>query len=111
MIGYLNLGSLILGLIALILPISNLLQYSKEDKPKNWYMLSMISISSCAISLGFQIFSTNNRVKDEDWSALMDTMGTVAFASAVLLSLTIILNVLTFIIYREKNIYNIRGLR
>ena len=42
----------------------------------------------------FEIFSIQYRVKVEDWSALMDTMSAVAFVSAVLLIVTIILNVI-----------------
>lgn len=101
MIGLLNLGSLLLGLIAWILPGFNLMWYKRQDH-KNWIPFSMISISACAISLYFQILYNYHLVRIEDWSALMDTMGAVVFAMLVLLIVTIILNAITLIIYRNR---------
>ncbi|MBU5257147.1 hypothetical protein KQI04_13050 [Tissierella praeacuta] len=99
----LNVGSLVLGLIAWILPIINLVK-SEKNNHDNWATLSVISISSCAISLCFQIFYNNHLVKIADWSALMDTIGAVSFVSAVLLTVTIILNVITLVIYGNRDI-------
>lgn len=99
--GLLNLGSLVLGLIAWVLPVVNLMRYEKHNHG-NWVALSFISIGACAISLCFQIFNSYHLVKIEDWSALMDTMGTVAFVAAVLLIVTVILNAITLILYRDK---------
>jgi biotin transporter BioY len=99
--GWLNIGSLMLGLIAWILPVVNLLRDKKREK-KKWIRLSLISVSTCAISICFQIFYIYYLVKIEDWSALMDTIGAMAFASAVLIIVTIILNAFTIILYRER---------
>jgi biotin transporter BioY len=99
--GWLNIGSLMLGLIAWILPVVNLLRDKKQEK-KKWIRLSLISVSTCAISIYFQIFYIYYLVKIEDWSALMDTIGAMAFASAVLIIVTIILNAFTIILYRER---------
>jgi hypothetical protein len=99
--GWLNIGSLVLGLIAWILPIANL-QRDKKQENKKWVVLSFVSISACAISICFQIFYNYHLVKIEDWTALMDTIGAVAFASAVLIIVTILLNALTFILNRER---------
>lgn len=101
MFGLLNLGSLVLGLIAWILPIVNLTRNIKQEN-KNWIAISIISISACATSLCFQIFYNYHKVIVEDWGALMDTMYAVMFASAVLLIVTIILNTITLIIYRGR---------
>ena len=101
MIGLLNLGSFVLGLIAWILPVVNLMRYKQHDHRK-WVTLSVMSISACAISLCFQIFYNYHLVKIEDWSALMDTTGAVAFATAFLLIVTIILNAITLIVYRDR---------
>lgn len=103
MISFLMLGSLVLDLIAWILPIINLILFKKHNN-KNWVVLSILSISVCAISLCFQVFYNNHLVKIEDWSALMDTIGTVTFVSAVLLVVTIILNAVTLIVYRYKTV-------
>lgn len=98
MIGLLNVGSIVLGLIALILPVVELMRFNKTDQ-KN---LSVISLSACAISLFFQIFYNYHLVKIGDWSALMDTMGAVTFVAAVLLIVTIALNVIALIASRGK---------
>ena len=101
MIALLNLGSLVLGLFAWILPVVNLMRYGKHDR-RNWVALSIMSISASAISLCFQIFYINHLVKIADWSALMDTTSAVAFVSAVLLIVTILLNAITLIVYRDR---------
>ncbi|MFJ7737263.1 hypothetical protein ACIQ2D_13115 [Lysinibacillus sp. NPDC097287] len=98
---WLNVGSLVLGLIAWILPVVNLMRYEKHSN-KKWIALSIMSISVCAISLCFQIFYTYHKVTVEDWGALMDTMYAVAFASAALLIITIVLNAITLIVYRDR---------
>lgn len=99
--GWLNLGSLVLGLIAWVLPVL-IFKRGRKQENKKWVILSFTSISACAISICFQIFYTYHLVKTEDWSALMDTIGAVAFASAVLIIFTIVLNALAFTLNREK---------
>ena len=101
MFGLLNLGSLILGLIAWILPVVNLMRYEKY-RHRNWVAFSIMSISACAISLWFQIFYNYHLVKIADWSALMDTTGATALVAGVLLIVTIILNAITLIVYRDR---------
>jgi cytochrome c oxidase subunit 4 len=101
MIGLLNLGSLVLGLIAWILPVVNLMRYKKHDY-RNWVTLAIMSISACAISLCFQIFYNYHLVKIADWSALMDITDNVAFVAAVLLVVTIILNAITLLVYHDR---------
>lgn len=88
---WLNLGSLVFGLIAWILPVINLVQRNKADR-RNWVVFSIASIGACAISLCLQIFYTDHLVKTEDWSALMDTSSAVATVATILLAVTIILN-------------------
>lgn len=95
------IGSLILGLIAWILPVISLMQYKKQGH-RNWATLSIMSISACAISLCLQIFYTYHLVKIRDMAALMDITGGVAFAAAVLLVVTILFNIITFIVYRVR---------
>ncbi|PGK51957.1 hypothetical protein CN918_29645 [Priestia megaterium] len=95
---WLNAGSLVLGLIAWTLPIVSLVKSNKQEQ-KNWIVLSIISLSACAISICFQVLYQNYLVTIEDWSAIMDTMGSVALVSTVLLIVTILLNVITLILY------------
>ncbi|KWW21229.1 hypothetical protein AS888_16635 [Peribacillus simplex] len=103
MIGLLNLGSLVLGLLAWILPIVNLLRF-KSKEGNSWVTLSLISISACATSLCFQIIYHYHLVRIEDWGALMDTMYAVAFTATVLLIVTTILNVITLVLYRDRTV-------
>ncbi|GAA0339646.1 hypothetical protein GCM10008967_32510 [Bacillus carboniphilus] len=100
MVGLLNLGSIVLGLIAWTLPLVNLMRYRK-----NWVILSIMSISACAISLCLQIFYNYHLVKIEDWAALLDITGAVVLASVVLVIVTLLLNIFTLVEYRRKNFY------
>jgi len=96
--GLLNLGSLLLGLIAWILPVINLANNNKAEH-KNWVVFSISSVSACAIALYMQILYGNHLVKIEDWSALMDTSHGVVLVSAILLVVTIALNAITVSVY------------
>jgi len=98
---WLNVGSLVFGLFSWALPIVNLTR-SKKQRNLNWAFFSFASISACAISICLQIFYQNYLVKIEDWSAIMDTMGSVAFISAALLIVTIFLNIISFMVCRNK---------
>ena len=97
--GWLNIGSLVLGLIAWILPVVNIFRSRNNN---NWVVLSMLSICACVISLYFQLLYNNYLVKIEDWSAIMDTSGGVVVAGSVLLVITLFLNIMTFVVYRNR---------
>lgn len=99
--GWLNVGSLLLGLISWILPIINIIRYISGNQ-KNWITLSILSMGACIISLWFQIIYNNFLVMIEDWSALMDTTGALVFVSAVLIIITIILNTINLFLYKNR---------
>ncbi|MDY0393965.1 hypothetical protein RWE15_05150 [Virgibacillus halophilus] len=99
--GWLNIGSFVFGLIAWILPVGKLLRNNKQGNQK-WFTFSVMSMSACAVSLCFQIIEIYYLVTIEDWSALSDTIGFVTFAATVLLIVTIILNTITLMVYRDK---------
>jgi cytochrome c oxidase subunit 4 len=101
MSGLLNLGSIVLGLIAWVLPIANLMRYDKA-RHRNWAALSMASFSACTVSLCMQIFYGNHLVKIEDWPALMDTSSAVTLVSIILTVVTVILNAVTIAVYHGK---------
>jgi cytochrome c oxidase subunit 4 len=101
MVSLLNLGSLILGLIAWIFPVLSLTQYRRARR-KNWFAFSAISLIACAVSLYMQLCYNRHLVIIGDWSALMDTTGAVVFAATVLLLVTIVLNAVTLAVYRHK---------
>ena len=101
MISFLMVGSLILGLIAWILPITNISRY-KMNYNKNWETYSIMSISACAIAINLQVIYSNHIVQIGDWSALMDTSGTSTLLSIVLLISTLVLNLISLAMYRTK---------
>ena len=98
---WLNLGSLVLGLVAWILPVVNLVKRNNADH-RNLVVFSILSVIACAISLCMQIFYTNHLVKLEDWAALMDTSSAVALIATILLVVTIMLNAYTLVVYYGK---------
>ncbi|MFC0523691.1 hypothetical protein ACFFGV_08840 [Pontibacillus salicampi] len=91
MMGYVNISSLILGLIAWILPVYAMMSHQNKRA-----MLSIVSISLCGVSLFLQLVHQYYLVRLEDWGALADTIGAVVFAAAALLLITIALNVVSF---------------
>ena len=95
-----NIGSLLLGLIAWLLPIINLVKYNKAQN-RNWIVLLFASMSACAVSVLFQIVYQEYLVRIEDWSAIMDTAWGVLFVSAVLIIVTIALNFVVILKYRK----------
>ena len=96
MVSFLMLGSLILGLVSWILPVLSITKYNKK-----WATYSIISMSSCSIALVFQILYSNHMVRIGDLAALIDTSGTSAVLSVILLVISIILNILS-LIYNNK---------
>ncbi|GAF14999.1 hypothetical protein JCM19046_3449 [Bacillus sp. JCM 19046] len=103
MYGWLNSASLVLGLIALLLPIIGLAKHNKEiDKTSIFYLVA--SFSACAISLCFQILYNDYLVRIEDWSALMDTSKAVVRLLFLLAFVTIMLNVISLIVYQKKKL-------
>jgi len=101
MYGLLNLGSLLLGLIAWLLPIINLV-VRNNIKSNRWVVFSIASVSACAISLCMQLFYSAYLVRIADWSALRDTANYVAYVSLLLLAVTIALNAIIVVVYRKK---------
>jgi len=101
MSAFLNLGSIILGIISWIIPIIATKQY-KNNVMKRYFKLSIVSFSSCLASLCLQLFEINYRVQVQDWSALMDTIGTLKWVVVILSSITIFLNIVAFLLCNEK---------
>jgi cytochrome c oxidase subunit 4 len=99
--GLLNLGSLVFGLIAWVIPVIHL---AKRDKAGNriWCLLSMASAIACSISLFMQILYGNHLVKMEDWAALMDTSNAVALVSSALIAVTVALNIAMVAAYSKS---------
>lgn len=95
--GWLNIGSFILGLIAWILPVLNLLNKSKFSIKKKCIFL-ILSISACALALLMQIINSTYLVTIKDWSAIEDTSECVTYMSSALLGGTFILNAISYMV-------------
>ncbi|MGX7394672.1 hypothetical protein [Carnobacterium mobile] len=100
MVSFLTFGSLGLGLIAWILAIVNLIRY-KNNRRQHWATFSILSVAACAVALYFPLVYSSHLVNIGDLSALMDTIATITSAAAILLIVTLILNGLALILYRN----------
>lgn len=100
--GWLNVGSLVLGLVAWFIPVVSIVRYKKR-KTKFPFVLPLLSMGACAGALWLQISFNNYLVQIQDWTALMDTTSTLNWVSAVLLIVTILLNIVSAMVI-HKNI-------
>ena len=99
--GWLNVGSLILGLIAWGAPILSLIQYKKASIGR-YSLYAIISFGACVTSLYMQILYTGHLVQISDWTALLDTYGAVISASSILLVVTVLINLIALVLYLRK---------
>ena len=99
---WLNVGSLLLGLLAWALPIINLARQNKSEHVK-WFVDVFISVSACAVSLFFQILYGHHLQNIRDWYAIIDTSLGLVLASTVLLLVTLTLNIFTIIAYSKTD--------
>ncbi|WP_461611015.1 hypothetical protein [Cytobacillus kochii] len=97
--GWLNIGSLVLGIVAWILPLLNLGR--EQENAKRWMTYSFLSFICCSTAILFQLMVQKFLVEIEDFSALMDITSSAVLASSVLLIVTILLNVLAWVKYTK----------
>lgn len=99
MYGLLNLGSLIFGMIAWMIPAFILVKKKnlKDSASKGIFY----SLGTAIISLFMQSIYTKHLVDINDWSALLDTQDAVVLASSVLVFIAIALSGL--VLYRSLN--------
>ena len=97
--GWMNLGSLLLGLTAWGIPAV----YFSRRKPggDRAGLACLLSMAACAGALFLQVLYNKHLVELQDWSALMDTSGAVAWVSALLLAVTLILDL--FCLWRRES--------
>ncbi len=89
----LNLVSLLLGIIAWVVPF-----LAMRSSYKKCYNFIIFSFSACIVSLCLQLFEINNRVQIGDLSAIMDTIGTVVWVATTFVVITIILNIIASVV-------------
>jgi len=89
----LNIGSLISGIGAWLFGFFAITCVKMPNVQKN----STVSFSLCIFSVILQLFEINRRVVLGDYAAIEDTIKAVLLASVLLVSVTIILNLIALI--------------
>jgi len=90
MYGLLNLVSLLFGLASWIIPL--VLLVSNKFTASRSIKAIYASLVSVIIALMMQILYTKHLVDIEDWSALMDTQGSLVLVTSVLSVVAFVLN-------------------
>ncbi len=103
MIEITNIGSIVLGLTAWILPVINIMLVRRN---RSWDRgtLAALSLGACAASIWLLHFYTYHKVTIEDWSAVLDTTGAITRVTGVLLIVTLLLNSVTYLLYRKRQV-------
>lgn len=76
-----------------VIPVFNIIRRKKRGI--NNSIIALLSMGACIIAVWFQISYTNYLVKINDWSALMDTTNALTWVAAILIFVTIILNIIS----------------
>ena len=98
---FLNLVSLILGIISWVAPAIAIKKYN-SSKSENYRKFYIISFSSCLASLSIHFFEINRLVQIQDWSSLMDITGTLKWLALILSAITILLNTVVYLLYKKN---------
>lgn len=98
---WLNIGSLLLGSIAWVIPIVSLIKGSKKNTQR-MPSLTLMSMASAILSLWLQILYNYYLLQIADWTALLDTTGAVVFIAFILIVGTFFLNFLNIFQSRDK---------
>jgi cytochrome c oxidase subunit 4 len=88
--GFLNIGSLSLGICAWMIP--SIILRKKNSSQRNGIKGILLSFICALLSLLMQMIGTKQLIDKNDWSALMDTQGVVVFGSIVMLVVVLVLN-------------------
>ena len=94
----LNIGSLILGVFAWVFGGLAII----TPKALTSHKSTIVSFGLSAISLVFELFEINRRVLLSDYAAIEDTIRAILIASVVLVSVTIILNLIALMKVKNK---------
>lgn len=90
-----NLGSLVLGLAAWLLPALGMA--GRRPTPVKTAALAAGSFCACALSLLLVLLHLKQVTAHQDWSALMDTLPAFCLAASVLLIVALALNLLAIL--------------
>ena len=102
--GWMNLASLALGLLAWMLPVAAMIRTAARPRALHPALpLVCVSFAACAAALYLQLRYHAHLSRIEDVGAFLDTAQAAAFASAVLLCVTLALNALALCAAARKN--------
>ena len=104
---WMNVSSIVLGLVGLIIPIIHFINYKKFSKKYNG-LVHIISFVSCGVAIVFQNIYTDYLLKIEDWTAILDTYSTITKISIILLAIITALNLIVYIVSNKE--YKSRGI-
>ena len=93
-----NISSFLLGLAAWIL--AGIAITRKKKQLASYYSLG--SFGMCILSLLLQIFEVVNRVNQNDYAAIADTIHAVRFAACILVGITLVLNLVVLVKGKNK---------
>lgn len=99
MSGFYNVGSLVLGILAWVIPARIIFGGRRTN---NVAKSIILSFSACAVSLSWQILEIHHRVTINDFGAIEDTIGGIASAAILLVSGTVALNLLAVRVTNKK---------
>ena len=88
-----NIGSIVLGLAASILPLAAIGLFDRSQV-KGRFGLSVLSFACCLAAVVFQLCAVHQRVSLQDWTALEDTISVLVTPSAVLGIVVVVLNLI-----------------
>lgn len=96
--GDLNLVSLLLGVVAIMIPFA-------QKTLKTSAIRICISFSFSLIAIGCQIAIQNHWVQIGDFAAVADTIGSVLVASTTLIALTILSNLFSLLKVKKGRVF------
>lgn len=102
MYAWCNLASLLLGVPAWALPLWACARGGCPGAPRRTLRCVAGSGAACALSLLLQLVDTAHLAAAGDWAALADTSQAVAGAAAILVTVTLFLNVLAVLALRRS---------
>lgn len=97
--------SLLLGLLAWLLPMLALTQHAllKRWLGKYWVSLTLfVSMTACTLAIWFELYAQYKRLLSKDYSAMLDIFPSSVKFGLFLTIVTVILNVL--LLYRSRKL-------
>lgn len=96
-----NIISIILGLLAIVFAVYNIITVSKKSRLHNSF-LATLSTVACVLSLYFQILWIGHLATTNNLTTILDTYSMTQFGSTLLVIITFTLNIVGFILAKSN---------